>query len=64
MVAPVAEDSTTVAAVSPVAVATPVMIAQAMYWVKRYGWQTTVLLLLAQATGILSQAQTTLGGMC
>jgi hypothetical protein len=43
---------------------TPLTIAQFMLWTKRYGFQTAVLILLAQATGLFAQVSNQIGGMC
>lgn len=46
------------------ALATPLTVAQFMLWTKRYGFQTAVLILLAQATGVFDLVTTQIGGMC
>lgn len=38
--------------------------AQLLLWSRKYGFQTAVLLLLAQATGLLGQVTSQIGGMC
>jgi hypothetical protein len=43
---------------------TPLTVAQFMLWTKRYGFQTAVLILLAQATGLFDQVIGQIGGMC
>jgi hypothetical protein len=43
---------------------TPLTVAQFMLWTKRYGFQTAVLILLAQATGLFAQVSNQIGGMC
>ena len=43
---------------------TPLTVAQFMLWTKRYGFQTAVLLLLAQSTGLFEQVTSQIGGMC
>jgi hypothetical protein len=43
---------------------TPLTVAQFMLWTKRYGFQTAVLILLAQATGLLEEVLGQIGGMC
>ena len=43
---------------------TPLTVAQFMLWTKRYGFQTAVLILLAQATGVFDLVSTQIGGMC
>lgn len=43
---------------------TPLTVAQFMLWTKRYGFQTAVLILLAQATGVFDIVTTQIGGMC
>lgn len=42
----------------------PLTVAQFMLWTKRYGFQTAVLILLAQATGLFEQITSQIGGMC
>lgn len=42
----------------------PLTIAQFMLWTKRYGFQTAVLILLAQATGLVDTLLGHVGGMC
>ena len=43
---------------------TPLTVAQFMLWTKKYGFQTAVLILLAQATGVFDLVSTQIGGMC
>jgi hypothetical protein len=43
---------------------TPLTVAQFMLWTKKYGFQTAVLILLAQATGLLEEVLGQIGGMC
>lgn len=57
------EESQMAGAGSPLASAT-LSTAQFLLWAKKYGFQTAVLILLAQATGLLGQVTSQIGGMC